>query len=575
MCGILCCIKKNNLDKSYFEKLLNKMEHRGPDSSGIFCDDFVQLGHRRLSIMDLSELGKQPMESNCKNYLIIYNGEVYNHRQIKKELESLGWKFKSNTDTEVILNGYIQWGGEIFNKISGMYALIIYNKNRKEITVSRDRSGIKPLYMYLEKNEIWFSSELKGMPDEFKNKNEKARILYYIFGYIPEPQTIYKNITMIPSGVTYLIDFNLNIKTINTRNFKYELKTKEEYEEVVTKTKKLVTEAISRQLVSDANIGTFLSGGLDSSIITAISSQYRKDIKTVSVTFDLEEYNEQKFQDIIVGKYNTQHHVKNINKKIFEGLIFEYIEKMEQPTTDGLNTYMVSLAAKEAGLKTVLSGLGADEYQYGYSSMEKMLHLAKFKSVAYSISRLPYLSQKYKRLKYIDIEEPLSFYFPVRSIFNIDQVEILTGYSQKEIRFELNETINNAVDISLKEKNIEDQVIQLESHLYMKNQLLRDADIFSMAHGIEVRVPFLDDELIDYSISVPYEYKKGNYNKQILVDAFKNELDHRIYNRKKMGFSIPFEKYCDDFQDVISQNEIVNNSLSGFQKWAIYVENKI
>jgi asparagine synthase (glutamine-hydrolysing) len=576
MCGILGQLSKTLIDKKDFKTNLLKLSHRGPDDYGIYLDDNIALGQTRLSIIDLSREGHQPMISSCGNYIIIYNGEVYNFEEIKKELLSKNYQFHSHTDTEVILNGYIEYREKIVDKLNGMFAFSIYDKTTKKLFLARDRSGIKPLYYFKNSENFIYSSELKTLKGYSSGINFDAKILFLLLGYIPEPFTIYKDISMFPAGhYGYYKDNRLEIFKYD--EYQYKPKIKKPYKEIVSDVNELFHASIKRHLISDAPIGTFLSGGLDSSAITAVAAKYKNNLQTLSLVFEDKELSEEYYQDLVVKKYNTKHTKYLINEELFLNTINDFFNSMEQPTIDGLNTFFVSKAAKESGLTTVLSGVGGDEIFYGYPSFKDGKTLKFLSKIPYSIIKIFEYSNKYKKLELLKAEKELAYYLPKRALFTPTEIaEILNIEKSKvyNLIFELWKTYNSSYI-----NQIEDKISSYELNMYMKNQLLRDTDLFGMANSLEIRVPFLDKELVDYVLRIEPKEKFGIYNKQILADISKEILPIEIFDRPKMGFVLPFEgwfrKNIDKFdiqKDI--KEKFKNKQITWARFWATLIIKK-
>jgi asparagine synthase (glutamine-hydrolysing) len=573
MCGILGQLSTELISSEDFKKNLLKLNHRGPDDYGTFYDDNIALGQTRLSIIDLSKEGHQPMISKCENYVIIYNGEVYNFQEIKKDLVAKSYTFHSDTDTEVILNGFIEYKEKVVNKLNGMFAFSIYNITTKELFLARDKSGIKPFYYFKDNENFVYSSELKGIKQYSNNINFDAKILFLLLGYIPEPYTIHENISMFPAG-NYGYYKNNKLTIIKYDEYKYEPKIIKPYEEIISDVSELFDNSIKRHLVSDAPIGTFLSGGLDSSVITAVASKYKTNLQTLSLVFNEKDLNEEYYQDLVVDRYSTKHTKYLIDEELFLDTIDDFFDAMEQPTIDGLNAYFVSKAAKESGLTTVLSGVGGDEIFYGYSSFKDGKTLKFLSKVPYSLMKIFEYSRKYKKLELLKAEQELAYYLPKRALFSPNDIAEILDIEKPKV-------YNLIVDLykiynSSGIKEIEDKMSFFELNLYMKNQLLRDTDVFGMAHSLEIRVPFLDKELIDYILRIEPKEKFGMCNKQILADISKGILPKEIYSRKKMGFVLPFEKWfrknIDKFDvDKDMKNKFINKEISWAKFWAMHI----
>ena len=540
MCGILGQISNENIDQKIFYNELFKLNHRGPDDNGIFIDKNVALGHTRLSIIDLSDLAHQPMISDCGRYIIIYNGEIYNYKDIKKDLETKGYFFKSHSDTEVILNGFIEYKEGIADRLNGMFAFAIYDKQLKELFLSRDRSGIKPLYYFKNYKNFVFSSELKCLVGYSKIYNIEAKILFLLLGYIPEPITIYDKIFSFPAG-HYAFFKDRQLKFYKFDEYKFEPKIKKPYREIISDIRILFNQSVQRHLISDAPLGIFLSGGIDSSLLTAVASQYKKNLHTLSIIFKEDRLNEEYFQDLIVKKYNTKHKKYLIEEKSFLEEIDIFFQTMEQPTIDGLNTYFISKAARECGLKAVFSGIGSDEIFYGYPSFKDARILKSIHNFKFLFANLSKFSNNYKKLELLKADKDLALYLPKRGLFTPYEISKILKINIKEIYKSISKLWPwyNTTFI----KDLEDKISFFELNMYMKNQLLRDADLFGMANSLEIRVPFLDKELVDFTLRVEPKYKIGKTNKLLLIDVFKDLLPYEIFERPKMGFTLPFENW--------------------------------
>jgi len=570
MCGIVGQISNRRIDIDDFKDRLMSLNHRGPDDHGLFVDGNIALGHTRLSIMDLSNHGHQPMVSVNENFIIIYNGEVYNFEEIKKDLESKGHSFHSHSDTEVILNGFIEYKEDIANRLNGMFAFAIYNKKNGELFLARDRSGIKPLYYFNDGDDFAFASEIRTLKRFSSTINLKAKILFLLLGSVPEPITIYENIFMFPAG-HYGYFKNGTLKTIKFDEYKYEPKIIKPYNEIVKDVNGLLHDSVKRHLVSDAPIGTFLSGGLDSSAITAIAAQYKGTLKTLSLVFEEKDLSEEYYQDLVAKRYKTDHTKYLIDEKLFLETIDDFMDALDQPSIDGLNTFFVSKAAINSGLKTVLSGVGGDEIFYGYSSF-------KNSKVPYSIIKILQKSHKYKKLELLQVENELACYLPTKGVFTPTQIAKLLNINIAMVYKAITKLWEEYNTTHI--KAIDDKISFFDLNIYMKNQLLRDTDIFGMANSLEIRVPLLDKELVDYVLRIePKEKYDKNINKIILADTMRSLLPNEIIDRPKMGFTLPFEywfrKNIDRFEvDSKVRDEFLNGKLYWSRVWTDIVLKK-
>lgn len=544
--------------------MTDSMRRGGPDDSGHFIDlnlNFA-MGHRRLSIIDLSKLGHQPMVNEDESVCISFNGEIYNYKELRNDLKKSGLYFKSNSDTEVILHAYEKWGVESFKMLSGMFAFSIYDKKRKKLYLVRDHAGIKPLYYFHDKDSFYYASEIRSF-NSFNNKfsvNDEWKIYFYLFGYIPEPYSVLENVFMLPKG-SYL-EFDLISNRFEIHKFISSDSTYRQLSpgELRLQLHETFSKAVKDHLISDAPIGVFLSGGLDSSLISILASQYLgSDLKTLSITFDEQDYSEEKYQDIVVDCINSDHKKYELSESDFMNNIDDIFLAMDQPTTDGINSYFISKFAKENGLKTVLSGIGGDEYFGGYPSFNRIKKVwflrnigASTKSLFKYFEFLPW--DKYKKLSFLKYDNPLSYYLMFRGSLSIKSVSGLLGIDETKV----SDAIEKVFVENLEYDNPQSFVSHLESDLYMKNQLLRDTDFMSMWNSIEVRVPFLDKELCDLVTGANSELilKK---NKDFLVETFKDILPSAILNRPKMGFTFPFQRWMKKninlFTDMLSNKK--------------------
>ncbi|MCS6955517.1 MAG: asparagine synthase (glutamine-hydrolyzing), partial [Candidatus Calescibacterium sp.] len=394
MCGILGVISnKQNLNRNLSS--LNKLSHRGPDDVGFYYDNNVFLGQRRLSIIDLSSAGKQPMFLKCKktnrNLALVFNGEIYNYQDLRKELESLGHRFFSNSDTEVILHSYEEWNVRSFERFRGMFACGLYDIDNKEFIVFRDRFGIKPIYYYIDGKNFIFASELKAfwVFDFIKKEPDQTSILKFLkFGYIREPYTFYNKIFCLEAGHFLRVKINDDILNFEKQKWTdildyYQLPEEEiSLGEATSRTKDALLDSIRYHLIADVPVGLFLSGGIDSSVLLYLIRELGQEkIQTISAVFPNTSYDESEKINELVKIFRPAHIELKIDSKDFLDNLENIFYHMDQPTVDGVNTYFVSLIAKKAGLKVVLSGLGGDELFYGYPSFFDLPKIRRIKKI--------------------------------------------------------------------------------------------------------------------------------------------------------------------------------------------------
>jgi asparagine synthase (glutamine-hydrolysing) len=489
MCGISGIYRfKNGNIKEIIRRMNAVQRRRGPDDEGIFIDEKngVAIGHRRLSILDLSAAGKQPMKFG--NLCVAFNGEIYNFLELRKDLEKRGYKFKTKTDTEVILALYAEYGEKSFAMLRGMFAFGLWDGKNQKLFLVKDRYGIKPLYYYSDNEKIVFASTVKALENSgiiSVQENPEAYIGFLLFGSVPLPMTTVKNIFAVPSGYYLEINSDGDRKLVGYYDLldAFLKKSDDNLETAKEKIFNLLKESVGLHLISDAPLGVFLSGGLDSSAIAALAAQNRKNpITTISIVFDEPEFSEQKYQRLVAEKIKSIHREIKITKNDFYNSFNGIFEAMDQPTIDGVNTFFIAKAAREAGLKAVLSGLGADEIFLGYPHFKKAELLKKIqKSPVFLKSPLKLVSLlggKYSKLGYFINNNTPSFYLGVRGLFTPQETAKILDINLDEVEKFINNLAEFADPQTYEFKNLSavDTLSYLELKLYLQNQLLKDTD---------------------------------------------------------------------------------------------------
>jgi asparagine synthase (glutamine-hydrolysing) len=577
MCGIngILGIENPEKGKLFLSKMNAKMAHRGPDDEGIFTAIDIALGQRRLSIIDLSSAGHQPMWSYDKRYCIVYNGELYNFKELKFDLERASrgsedrpYHFTTATDTEVILAAYSRWGKACLKKFNGMYGFAIWDVEKKELFIARDRLGIKPIYYSYKNQVLAFSSELRSLLESEivpRKLNNEALIDYLRYQTVHAPSTMVKDVFMLMPGHYIIANKNeLKIeKYWDINQFVDSKKVDAPYTEVCAKVNNLFEKAVQRRLVADVPFGAFLSGGIDSSAVVGMMSKVSTSkVKTFSVVFEDEKFSEAKYARIIANKFNTEHHEIKLTPNDFKNELNGALQAMDHPSGDGPNTYVVSKATKNAGITMALSGLGGDELFAGYDIFTRTLKLEKLKW----LSGIPgvSLAAKFNKLlrpgisssKIAELLEQNSLSF--KNTYPLSRQVLL----EDQIKKLLNEKITATNSVAAIIKNIKAQSGHIisavgiaEISTYMQNVLLRDTDQMSMAHALEIRVPFLDYELVEYVVGLSDVYKIPSSPKKLLVDAMGDLLPPEIVNRPKMGFTLPWSTWLKtDFRGLCENN---------------------
>lgn len=540
-------------------RMRESMLHGGPDDEGIYIDDQfpLALGHRRLSLIDLSSAGHQPMSDADGMLQLIFNGMIYNFPELKKQLQEYGHTFRTKTDTEVILKAFIQWGRQCFERFNGMFAIALWDKTHNELILARDHAGIKPLYYSLTKDKLIFASEIKAFK-AYKtdwNENPDWKICLLSFGHIPEPFTTLQNVQQLAKGTCAVIKLpGLKIEHHRFNNFIF-TNTITDLPTAIVVVKEKLENAVQRHLISDAPIGLFLSGGIDSSLLTLIAHKYIGDnLKTLSIIFEDAAINEQPFQKIIINKTKAHHQSFLVTEKNFAAEFSDILQAMDQPSIDGINSYFICKYAKQYGLTAVLSGLGADELLGGYASFNHASNVSLIQKLPSFIPGLmEYLpKEKLKKISFLKRKDHIGEYLFNRGFYSPDQVAQFLSISEKEVH-----KVLSAVSIATLDKKTDhrNRASHLETNLYMQNQLLKDTDYMGMWHSLEVRVPFLDKDFMHavYSIAPNIKYDK-KIAKHLLIKAFSDILPKEIYQRKKQGFTFPFNKWMKNVQPLDRDN---------------------
>ena len=558
----------------------DSMHRGGPDDKGIYVDDQypLALGHRRLSLIDLSSAGHQPMADNNNQLQIIFNGEIYNFQEIKTDLQSKGYHFRTKTDTEVILKAYIEYGNACFKLFNGMFAIALLDKNLGQLLLIRDHAGIKPLYYYLSKDELIFASEIRAFK-AYKPawaENPDWKMAFLTFGHLPEPITTLKDVIPLEKGTIATINLN-TLQATFTKFISFSFTSKiTDLPQAISLVRSKLEQAVARHLISDAPIGVFLSGGIDSSLITLLAHRSIPDhLKTLSIVFEEQGFSEQPFQQMVVDKTGVDHHSFLVTKQQFGDALPDILEAMDQPSTDGINSYFICKYAKAYGLTAVLSGLGADELFGGYNSFNRT-----------AISDLlqkqsPYLNKiasflpgdKLKKISFLQRKDLIGQFLFNRGFFSFNQVASMLNVSQSEIADMLSKVALEELDPKTDGR---DRVSWIETNLYMQNQLLKDTDYMSMWHSLEVRVPFLDKELMEAVYSIDASVKFDNkILKHLLIKAFDDILPPGIYQRKKMGFTFPFNSWMHEVTSTSTENtykkvrsQFLKNKVNWSRYWA-------
>jgi len=559
------------------EKMCMLQKHGGPDDGGIYEDpsNTLVLGNRRLSLIDLSHEGHMPMRY-LDRYVITYNGELYNYLELRNELISLGHHFKSKTDTEVILAAFAQWGSLSFCKLKGMFAFALYDETSMELFLVRDSAGIKPLYYAFHGGSLCFASEYKAIEAVMNEKDTTSNWPVYLlaYGHLPEPITMSRLIKPMPKG--FFLKYHINQQEISLQLFSHFSYSHELHsaEEVFQSVRHSIDSSVQRHLIAYAPIGVFLSGGLDSGILATVASKYQQsDLNALSIYFDEEAYSEKKYQDVLIEQLQCRSHQYLLTGKEFQDSLISILNDMDLPSCDGINTWFISRQAASIGLKAVLSGLGGDELFGGYPSfyrMHKSMLLQQLPDMLKTIGKQA-ASKRLNRLSYLTMDGIKGQYLFLRGHFTPIEIAKQLDADEKQIWNILNEQPMLMDPIIASSSN---RASWMEFNMYMQNQLLRDADVMGMKHSVEIRVPFLDHDLIQLANRIDPEVKYGGeLPKQILIDIYKNDIPEAIWKRPKMGFSFPFSQWLAGSQFV--QQLMHNGSPSTRSNYEKFMKGKL
>ena len=551
--------------------------HRGPDAGGIYLDEQIGLCHRRLSILDLSEAGNQPMYSADGSLVIVFNGEIYNFLEIRAELEQQGVTFKSHTDTEVILALYAREGVKCLEKLNGMFAFALWDKNTQELFIARDRLGKKPLYYYTEGDRFAFGSEIKAilaLKDIPREIRLDAVYDFFAYQYVPDPKSIFQHINKLPPAHYMLLNKNgFSIHEYWDVSFK-NISTQSE-EEHKAQLKALLEKVTRQRMISDVPLGAFLSGGVDSSGVVAMMAEASETpVKTCTIGFDDEKFNEADFAKEIAEKYNTEHHEFTVHQNVAEQL--EHIAGFfDEPFADPslVPTYFVSELARKA-VTVALAGDGGDEMFAGYqkyttddienklrNKFPKSIRKHLFPGLAKISGAIPgTIGKKAKSLLTSLSHEPGMGFYITNSMMTDEAWEQL---AKPQIKDQLNGYHPSQYTLDMYNKadgpDHLSKILYTDIKTYMTGDILVKVDRMSMAHSLEVRAPILDYQVTEFAATLPssQKYRDGE-KKYLLKEVFKPFIPESLLYRKKMGFSTPLDEWFRSELKEFSEKRIQN-----------------
>lgn len=574
MCGITGAFtKNNNIDPSVAEAMVKSLRHRGPDDEGAFTDGNIFLGHTRLSIQDISRNACQPMKSYDDSVVLVFNGEIYNFKELRSQLSE--FSFRSQSDTEVLLYAYQKWGlEEALKRVNGMFAFAIYDKNNSKIYLARDRIGIKPLVYYWDNSTFMFASELKSLrASGLMNQelNPEAVMDYFVYRYVAHPKSIYKYASKLSPG-HYL---SFDIANNSYENYCYWTPQPNPESGRGSKTEKveqLLRNSVQSRLIADVPVGTFTSGGIDSALITRFASEKSNQLNAFTINFASRSDEAKRAQEV-AQQCQTPLHAHEISQKDFDAVFDDIIAAYDEPIADSsiIPTYFLCQTASSSGYKSVLSGDGADELFFGYKWHRIFSILEKYQALGYipGFSQIAGLFSKTKAfsyLKYPSLERYRRIMFDrytrgeVANLFNFDVPNKKNNYLYRDV---LGKSQVNSSELSY-----------LDLKTFLVDDILYKMDMASMAHGLEVRTPFLDHQLVEMAMSIPADvHQQNGETKTLLKRLTQKYFTEEIAAQPKQGFSAPIQTWLPDRNQIkhalkngrlVSDNVVSEKSLNRF-----------
>jgi asparagine synthase (glutamine-hydrolysing) len=600
MCGIcgVIGIASKETGEAIVRRMMSAMVHRGPDEEGVLLCSPVVTGSRRLSIIDLPG-GNQPIWNEAGTVAVVYNGEIYNFRELRKELQSSGHEFRTNSDTEVIVHAYENWGTDCLKRLHGMFAFAIVEMPEgrtgrpTRVFCARDRLGIKPFYYASAGGAFFFASEVRALLASRCIEPEisaEALPSYLLFGSLSEPMTLVEGVASLPPG--HSITVSAGNPSVFAKpeaywsassDFAKQKRAREkESRQEPAETRTLLENAVQSHLIADVPIGVFLSGGIDSTAIAALASRAQDGIHTFTVAFPDAEFSEAEMARRTAKRLGTQHTEFTLSHQEMAARLEEAVAAFDQPSMDGVNTYFVSWAARQSGLKVALSGLGSDELFGGYSSFANTLQVGRLAKAAHVFPRSvrESLAKQFTNNRFFGgsadttrkaaaaWQDPRSFphpYFFTRALFTPQRVGSWLG---NQAGLSRDSPWSQWLRSATQEAASMDRftaVSWLELRSYLANTLLRDTDAMSMRNSLEVRVPFLDGPLVDHLLSLDGSRKRRDVRpKGLLVEALRDILPDEMIEQRKRTFTFPWERWF--------RGPLGERIAAGFEEWSPALE---
>jgi len=568
MCGIAGIVHYRDgapVAKQDVESLRDEQRHRGPDDAGLWtsADGRVGFGHRRLAIVDLSPLGHQPMLTDDGRFAITFNGEIYNFRQLRRELEGRGHAFRSTSDTEVLLHGYREWGLSLLDRLRGMFAFALYDAERRETLLARDPMGIKPLYVADDGRRLSFASEVQPLRRVVGDGglDPEGLATFLLWGSIAAPRTLYRGIRALPPAAWLRVRDGVVEGPIPYWRLEDELAgpASPSPGEAGEALRAALLDSVRQHMVADVPVGAFLSGGVDSSALVGLMSEVLSEpVRTVTLSLDVPELDESRLAAMAAALYRTDHHDVPIRIEEVRERVGDAVRALDQPSIDGINTFFVSEAAAKTGLKVAVSGVGGDELFGGYSSFERVPRIRRMHArlsrwpgalalaaaggrLLGGLSRGPAAAKLARAVAFGG--DDAGAYVAERGLFAPWEVRELLAPELAEAIEACDPIAELRARVRPGELREEERVCALEFRQYLQMQLLRDTDAMAMRHSLEVRTPLVDRELLRAAARVPAGLRRAGPAKQRLREAPRPPVPAALWQRRKQGFTLPFDRW--------------------------------
>jgi asparagine synthase (glutamine-hydrolysing) len=568
MCGITGIMAFNlvgKFNKMHTRVATEAISKRGPDFQDVYVDEWAGLGHRRLSIIDTTSIAHQPMWDESKRFAIVFNGEIFNYRELKEELTKSGVSFFSQSDTEVLLKLYIRDKEKCLSKLNGFFAFCIYDKQEQTFFIARDRFGIKPLLYVFDENKFIFSSEMKSIVRYGIDKDIDYTSLYsYLqLNYIPAPDTIFQKVKKLLPGHFAFVS-NKEIKIEQYYEIPYERLSPKTitYENAGIEFKKLLEDSVQRRLIADVPLGSFLSGGLDSSVVTGLASKHKSDLHTFSIGFrDEKFFDETKYANLVAKHFKTNHTVFSLTNDDLLKHVHDVLDYIDEPFADSsaINVFILSKETRKHAT-VALSGDGADELLAGYNKHAAFYRMKNpgwkenmVKDLLPLLKLLPQsrnspVSNKIRQLVRFGEGmrmKPSGRYWRWAGYAKETEIDkLLSSTSLQQLSEQEYQNRKSFFTKDVPDNYSLNDILYTDTKFVLPNDMLTKVDLMSMAHGLEVRTPFLDYRVVDFLFSLPDDFKiNRSIRKRILQDTFRDMLPPELYNRPKKGFEVPLLKW--------------------------------